>query len=211
MTLRSRRQPFRRPFSAPIFFFHSRRVHSRIHPIRRLWCTGRPFLLLHRRRVLDRFSETRDSLLRSRCLATRRSRRRRAANGRRRSPHRCRRRRRSSTPILLSRCSPLSRERGLLRRHHVMCSTRVDRDDNTREREREREMCALSRRRARDLLRLLLLRLRRRLPRRRRPFKAARFLERIIMHSPKRIQFSSFFPKPYKVYWFRVYSSFFFF
>jgi hypothetical protein len=141
MTLRSRRQPFRRPFSAPIFFFHSRRVHSRIHPIRRLWCTGRPFLLLHRRRVLDRFSETRDSLLRSRCLATRRSRRRRAANGRRRSPHRCRRRRRSSTPILLSRCSPLSRERGLLRRHHVVCSTRVDRDDNTRERERER--CAL--------------------------------------------------------------------
>ena len=140
MTLRSRRQPFRRPFSAPIFFFHSRRVHSRIHPIRRLWCTGRPFLLLHRRRVLDRFSETRDSLLRSRCLATRprRSRRRRAANGRRRS-HRCRRR--SSTPILLSRCSPLSRERGLLRRHHVVCSTRVDRDDNTRERERER--CAL--------------------------------------------------------------------
>ena len=139
MTLRSRRQPFRRPFSAPIFFFHSRRIHSRIHPIRRLWCTGRPFLLLHRRRVLDRFSETRDSLLRSRCLATRRSRRRRAANGRRRSPHRCRRRRRSSTPILLSRCSPLSRERGLLRRHHVVCSTRVDRDDNTRERERERE------------------------------------------------------------------------
>ena len=142
MTLRSRRQPFRRPFSAPIFFFHSRRVHSRIHPIRRLWCTGRPFLLLHRRRVLDRFSETRDSLLRSRCLATRprRSRRRRAANGRRRSPHRCRRRRRSSTPILLSRCSPLSRERGLLRRHHVVCSTRVDRDDNTRERERERDV-----------------------------------------------------------------------
>ena len=91
-------------------------------------------------RVLDRFSETRDSLLRSRCLATRRSRRRRAANGRRRSPHRCRRRRRSSTPILLSRCSPLSRERGLLRRHHVVCSTRVDRDDNTRERERERDV-----------------------------------------------------------------------
>ena len=140
MTLRSRRQPFRRPFSAPIFFFPSRRVHSRIHPIRRLWCTGRPFLLLHRRRVLDRFSETRDSLLRSRCLATRRSRRRRAASGRRRSPHRCRRRRRrSSTPILLSRCSPLSRERGLLRRHHLSCVVPASTETTTRERERERE------------------------------------------------------------------------
>ena len=87
----------------------------------------------------------------------------------------------------------------------VPASTETTTRERERERERERDVRSFKTP-ARDLS--PLLRRRRRLPRRRRPFKAARFLERIISLS-KRTNF--LFPKPHKVYWFRVYSSFFFF
>ena len=137
MTLRSRRQPFRRPFSAPIFSFI--RDGSTRESIRFV-DFGAPDVLFFFFIVAASWTAfpRRETL----CCGRGASPLAGAAVDAPRTggvdPHRCRRRRRSSTPILLSCCSP-SPGRGVSSPPPKSCVVPASTETTTRERERERE------------------------------------------------------------------------